>query len=49
MRPESEVPWDLRRSGVIFHRIVMKLVRGGIIKNLPESPNALPDSRVANG
>jgi type VI protein secretion system component VasK len=36
----------LRHSGVISHKIVMKLVRGGFIKLLPKSFVMRPDSRV---
>ena len=36
MRPEFSIPREAERSGVISHKIVMKLVRGGFTKTFTE-------------
>ena len=42
MRPELQFPREAERSGVIFHKIVMKLVRGGFIKTFTEIAQCVP-------
>jgi len=42
MRPEYSIPREAERSGVIFHKIVEKLVRGGFTKTFTEIAQCVP-------